>query len=55
MRLKRIAAGVTLAAVADKMGFTKPYLSDLELGRRSFNEKLIRGFEHALNHTKKKG
>lgn len=35
MREKREAAKLTLKTVAEKLGISAPYLSDLETGRRS--------------------
>jgi predicted transcriptional regulator len=37
MRKLRELAGLSLRHVATRMGITAPYLSDLELGRRAFN------------------
>lgn len=35
LRDTRIAAGISLRAFAKKLGFTPPYLSDIENGRRA--------------------
>lgn len=39
-RRHREAACVSLRALAGEMGLSAPYLSDLERGRRAWNEKL---------------
>ena len=47
-KLRMKAPRQTLTDVADRMGFSKGYLSDLELGRRAWNEELIAAYEKAL-------
>lgn len=48
MRLERNNIEATLTDVARKMGFSKGYVSDLELGRRAWSSKLISAYEKAL-------
>lgn len=47
MRALREKAELTLDALAAKLGFTKPYLSDLERGKRNWNDDLIAGYRRA--------
>ena len=42
---RRIEEGLSLRDVAAKTGFTAPYISDVELGRRRANPTLINLFE----------
>jgi len=48
MRLKRKRARVSLRAMAEAMGFTPPYVSDLELGRRNWNSNLSEDYMKVL-------
>ncbi len=48
MRQKRITAKKSLRAIAVAMDCSAPYLSDLELGRRTWNAGLLADFEKAL-------
>ncbi len=48
MRALRERFGVSCRAVARELGFSPPYVSDLELGRRSFNERLIKRYTKAV-------
>ena len=41
--------GLSLKRVADRMGITSAYLSDLERGRRNWNEKIILEFCRAMS------
>ena len=41
--------GLSLKAVASRMGITSAYLSDLERGRRNWNEKIIIEFCRAMS------
>jgi transcriptional regulator with XRE-family HTH domain len=47
-RLLRKAAGLSGRQVARSIGISASYLSDLELGRRKWNTKIIRAFEKAI-------
>lgn len=47
--------GLSLRALAKEMGFSAPYLSDLELGRRAWNEQLIYRHEAALTKLAQAG
>lgn len=35
LKQARVKAGISLRQLADKLGFTAPYLSDIERGRRA--------------------
>lgn len=48
-RALRIDAGITLRKFAERMGFTPAYVSDLELGRRAWSERMVDKYERALN------
>jgi len=48
MRTMRETAEVSLRSVAKTMGITPAYLSDLERGRRAWNDKLCKRFQEAL-------
>jgi len=48
MREKRETAGLSLQRVAELMEFSAAYVSDLERGRREWNEKLIKAYEKVL-------
>ncbi len=48
MRELREASGLSLRRVAELMEFSAAYVSDLELGRREWSDKLIRAYEKAL-------
>lgn len=48
MRKLREASGLSLRRVAELMEFSAAYISDLELGRRDWSEKLIKAYEKAL-------
>jgi transcriptional regulator with XRE-family HTH domain len=48
MRQKRRAAGMTLRDVAERVGKSLPYLSDLERGRRAWNAGITRDFLSAV-------
>ncbi len=48
MRELRESRKVSLTEMAEKMDYTPPYLSDLELGRRAWNTDLIRRYKAAL-------
>ena len=41
--------GISLRSFAKQIGFSAPYISDLELGRRPWSEQLIYKFEVALD------
>lgn len=44
MRARRMVAGLSLRAVAQEMGVSAAYLSDLELGHRAWNSKITQAF-----------
>lgn len=48
MRKLRQASGLSLRRVAELMEFSAAYISDLELGRRDWSEKLIKSYERVL-------
>jgi len=48
MRSARRQRGLTLLQLAMRMGYTQPYLSDLELGKRMWSLKLMKRYEEAL-------
>jgi predicted transcriptional regulator len=48
MRKLREASGMSLRRVAELMGLSAAYISDLELGRRDWSLKLITAYEKAL-------
>lgn len=48
MRALRKSAGLSLREVARRLDFSAAYISDLELGRRDWSEKLIKIYEKAL-------
>jgi transcriptional regulator with XRE-family HTH domain len=49
MRRLREKAGVSLRAVARRLGYSAAYVSDLELGRREWREKLIGDYVVAVD------
>jgi len=51
----RKAIPVAQKVVAERMGVTASYLSDLEAGRRDWNYELVEEFERALRNGNKKG
>jgi predicted transcriptional regulator len=48
MRRKREAADRTLREVARRMELSAAYISDLELGRRAWSQRLITAYQKAL-------
>jgi transcriptional regulator with XRE-family HTH domain len=48
LRELRIAKHTTLSTVADRLHISKPYLSDLENGKRNWRLELINRFLQAL-------
>jgi Predicted transcriptional regulator len=48
LRSRRERANKTLRETAVAMGVSAPYVSDLELGRRHWNSRLIREFVNAI-------
>lgn len=44
----RIKSGNSLRSVARKMGYTAPYVSDLERGRRNWTEEKLREYNDAV-------
>lgn len=47
-RKERLAKGISLRQVAKHMKKSAPYISDLERGRRAWNEMLVLKFNAAL-------
>jgi predicted transcriptional regulator len=47
-RKARLEASLSLTAVAKAMGYSPPYLSDLERGNRRWNTELVRKFNQAI-------
>lgn len=45
LREKRKAAGITLRGMAKTLGFSAAFISDIELGRRNPNEKILKYLE----------
>lgn len=45
LRALRIVAGYSLRAVAAKLNFSAPYLSDVERGRRAALPHIVKGYE----------
>jgi predicted transcriptional regulator len=45
LRWRRQAAGVTLRTLADGLGFSAPYLCDIEYGRRPCTPKVRAAYE----------
>lgn len=54
MRKARQGAGKTLTEVAKAIQFSKGYLSDLELGRRTWSNDLVESYKKALRNGAKK-
>jgi len=48
MRGLRRQAGHSLRVLAKRMGYSAPYISDLELGRRHWTPELIKVYSYAL-------
>jgi predicted transcriptional regulator len=48
LRNHRVVKGITQTSIADRMGLSKPYLSDLEHGKRAWRPSLIKAYEKAL-------
>ena len=53
MRASRVKKHVSLRTLADRIGVSAPYLSDLELGRRAWSEERAQQFIAALNAPSK--
>lgn len=47
-RQERLAAGLTLRQMADRMSIHASYLHDMERGKRPFIQKQIEAFEKAI-------
>jgi len=45
MRKVRKASGLSLREVARQVGYSTPYICDIELGRRRANEKILKFYE----------
>lgn len=50
-RRVREASGLSLRAVADDLGFSAAYISDVELGRRRPNEKVVSLYKRLARET----
>ena len=48
LRHAREAAGVSLRAMAREVGFSPPYVSDLERGNRELSPTMLDQFEEAI-------
>lgn len=48
LRLKRLSRGITMKSVAEKMGISTGYLSDMEQGFRNWTPEKVAAFEGAL-------
>jgi len=49
IRQRRLTLGLSVAAVARVIGISRPYLGDLELGRRHWTARLLHGAVTALD------
>lgn len=50
-RKDRQKTGLSLGQMAERLGLSKPYLSDVELGRRAPNDKILNfNFDKYDNH-----
>lgn len=45
LREKRIAAGISLRAMAERLDISAAYLSDLERGNRKWAPEFLKGYE----------
>lgn len=45
LRRRRESEGLSLREVARRLGFSAPYLSDVELGRRNATEAILGAYE----------
>jgi transcriptional regulator with XRE-family HTH domain len=55
LRKRRKERGFSLKEVAERMGISMPYLSDLERGNRRWSDDLIQVFENAIKPKILKG
>jgi transcriptional regulator with XRE-family HTH domain len=55
LRKKRKERGFSLKEVAERMGISMPYLSDLERGNRRWSDNLKHIFENAIKPKLLKG
>ena len=53
MRKERLKARVGLREVARQLGYSAAYLSDLELGRRAWNDDLVAAYDKVLKGSKR--
>jgi len=51
LRAARLAAGVSLAGMATRTCYSKPYLGQLETGVRAVREEHIAAYQAALGRT----
>lgn len=52
MRGMRKAAGLSLRAMAGALGFSAPYLCDLEFGRRAWTDEKVKSYIAAVKAVK---
>lgn len=52
LREYRETADLSLRAIANEMGISPPYLSDLERGNRKWSEELVDKFMKAMKNAK---
>lgn len=52
LRAKRESKGFSLRRIADCMGISSVYLSDLERGRRDWNDTMLERYEQALANAR---
>ena len=45
LRSSRERAGITLREMARRLGYSPPYISDRELGRRAWRPQLLRDYQ----------
>lgn len=55
MRKLRLAKGIGLREIAQDIGFSAPYVSDLERGRRAWSPNVKRWYLQSIKHWKNAG
>ena len=55
MRELRKSREISLRSIATEMGYSPPYICDIELGRRNWTKELARKYEAALQSIKNRG
>lgn len=53
-RKERVRAGISLRNMADAMGLSAPYLSDLERGKRNWNAAMHARWDLAIRNATKR-